>query len=96
MLTKKTGQKTLFIGLFVALVFVLVGVFFFSYSLETLDVKAEELGAVEQPIYQPPFPDYSIVGFENEWGALIVGVASTLLLFGSGLAVAKLLKKREK
>src|SRR5512139_4048875 len=96
MSTKKMGQKTLCIGLVVALVFAMVGVFFFSYSLETLDVKAQELGAVEQPIYQPPFPDYGIVGFENEWVALIVGVSSTFLLFGSGLGVAKLLKNRRK
>ena len=40
----------------------MIGVFFFSYAMETLDVKAEQLGAEEQPIYEPPFPDYSIVG----------------------------------
>jgi hypothetical protein len=95
MLAKKSGQKTLFVGLAIALVFVLAGVFCFSYALETLDVKAEELGAVEQPIYEPPFPDYSIVGFEGEWGALVVGVVSTLLLFGVGLGVAKLLRKKK-
>jgi len=96
MSAKKTSRKTLIIGLAVALVFVLAGVFCFSYALETLDVKAEELGASEQPIYEPPFPDYSIVGFENEWGVLLIGVASTLLLFGVGLGVAKLLNKKVK
>jgi hypothetical protein len=88
------NQKTILIGLAVALVFVLVGVFFFSYAMETLDVKAEELGAEEQPIYEPPFPDYSIVGFENEWGALLIGIGSTLLLFVAGFGVAELLKKK--
>ena len=95
MSTKKTNQKTLIIGLTLALVFVLAGVLCFSYALETLDVKAEELGAVEQSIYEAPFPDYSIVGFENQWGALVVGGASTLLLFVAGLAVAKVLNKNK-
>lgn len=89
------NQKTLIVGLSVALVFVLLGVFCFSYAMETLDVKAEELGAEEQPIYEPPFPDYSISGFENEWGALLIGVSSTLLLFVAGLAVAKVLSKKK-
>jgi hypothetical protein len=89
-------QKTLIIGLAVALVFVLLGVFCFSYALETLDVKAEELGAQEKPIYEPPFPDYTLAGFENEWGALLIGIGGTLLLFIAGLGVAKLLKKKSK
>jgi hypothetical protein len=92
---KKISRKTLIFGLTVALVFVMAGVFCFSYALETLDVKAEELGVAEQPIYEPPFPDYSIVGFENQWGALVVGIASTLLLFGVGLVVAKVLNKKK-
>jgi hypothetical protein len=87
------NQKTLLVGLSVALVFVLLGVFCFSYAMETLDVKAEELGAEEQPIYEPPFPDYSITGFENEWSALLIGIGGTLLLFIAGFGVAKLLKK---
>ncbi|XHH10300.1 MAG: hypothetical protein ACFCUE_06635 [Candidatus Bathyarchaeia archaeon] len=87
------NQKTIIIGLSVAILFVLLGVFFFSYAMETLDVKAEELGAVEQPIYEPPFPDYTIIGFENEWGAILLGIASTLLVFIACFAVAKLLKK---
>jgi hypothetical protein len=64
--------------------------------METLDVKAEELGAEEQPIYEPPFPDYSIIGFENEWGALILGISSTILLFIAGFAVAKVLSKKKR
>jgi hypothetical protein len=92
---KKINQKTVLIGLTVALIFAVAGVFCFSYAMETLDLKAEELGAEEQPIYEPPFPDYSIVGFENEWGALIIGVASTLLLFVAGFGVAKILSKKK-
>lgn len=89
------NQKTVIVGLVVALIFVLLGVFCFSYALETLDVKAEQLGAQEQPIYEPPFPDYTIVGMENEWGALLIGIAGTLLLFIVSLGVAKILQKKK-
>jgi hypothetical protein len=88
------NQKTVIIGLAIALVFVLVGVFVLSYAMETLDVQAEKLGSEENPVYEPPFPDYSIAGFENEWGALAIGITSTLLLFGVGFGAAKLLKKK--
>jgi len=79
----------------VALIFVLLGVFCFSYSLETFDVQAEKLGAEEQSIYAPPFPDYRIAGIENEWGALIIGIVGTLLLFLAGLGVAKILHRQK-
>ena len=70
--------------------------FFFSYAMETLDVKAEELGAEEQPVYEPPIPDYTLPGMENEGGALLVGITSTLLLFIVGLGVAKILSKKKR
>ncbi|HSV49286.1 MAG TPA: hypothetical protein VLH35_03140 [Candidatus Acidoferrales bacterium] len=87
-------KKTLVAGLVIALVFVVLGTFVFSYALETFDVKAEELGAEEKPIHEAPLPDYSLPGVENEWGSLAVGIASTLLLFIAGLGAAKLLKKK--
>ncbi len=92
---KRLNQKTLIVGLTVALIFVLVGVFVFSYSMETLDKQAEQLGMEEKPVYKAPLADYSIPGLDNVWGALIVGVASTLLLFIVSFVVAKLLKKKE-
>jgi hypothetical protein len=88
------NQKTIIIGLAIALIFVLIGVFALSYAMETLDVQAEKLGAEENPVYEPPFPDYTITGFENEWGALAIGITGTLLLFGVGFGAAKLLKKK--
>jgi hypothetical protein len=93
--TKKLNQKTLLVGLAVAMIFVLVGVFVFSYSMETLDKQAEQLGVEENPVYEPPFPDYSIVGMDNVWGALIIGIGGTLLLFLAGLGVAKILSKKK-
>ena len=92
---KKTNQKTIIVGLAVALIFVLVGVFVLSYSMETLDKQAEQLGAEEKPVYNPPFADYKIPGLDNVWGALIVGVVGTLLLFVVGLAVAKVMRKKK-
>jgi amino acid transporter len=89
------NQKTVIIGLVFCVIFVLVGVFIFSNAMETLDVKAEELGAEENPIYEPPLPDYSIPGLENEGGAILLGVASTVLLFIAGFAVAKILSKKK-
>jgi hypothetical protein len=92
--TKKT-HKTLIIGLAVALIFVVVGTFVLSYSMETLDKQAEQLGAQENPIYEPPFPDYVIPGIDSIWGALAIGVVGTLILFGTGVAVAKLLRLKK-
>ena len=92
----KRNQKTVLIGLVVALIFVLVGVFIFSYSMETLDKQAEQLGAEEKPVvYNPPFADYTIPGMNNVWGALIIGIIGTLLLFIVGLGAAILLNKKK-
>jgi hypothetical protein len=98
MTAKKKNHKTIIIGLAVALIFVLVGTFVLSYSMETLDKQAEQLGAEEHPVYEPPFPDYAIPGIDSVWGALAIGIAGTFLLFGAGLAAAKLMhmKKSQK
>ncbi|HVP92159.1 MAG TPA: hypothetical protein VMS94_00300 [Acidobacteriota bacterium] len=92
---KKITQKTIIIGLTVALIFVLIGVFMLSYSMETLDKQAEQLGSEEKPIFNPPFPDYTIPGLDNVWGSLIIGVMGTLSLFVVSLAVARLLQKKK-
>jgi protein-S-isoprenylcysteine O-methyltransferase Ste14 len=95
MTANKKSHKTIIVGLIVALVFVLVGTFLLSYSMETLDRQAEQLGAEEHLIYEPPFPDYAIPGIDSVWGALAIGVAGTLLLFGIGLAAAKLMNMKK-
>ena len=92
---KKTNQKTIIIGLTVALIFVLIGVFVFSYSMETLDKQAEQLGSEEKPLFNPPFADYTIPGLDNVRGGLIVGIIGTLLLFVVSLGVAVLLRKKK-
>jgi hypothetical protein len=90
--SKKLNQKTVLIGLAIAVIVVIIGVFCFSYALEMLDLKADELGLKESPIYDPPFQDYNITGLGNKCGSLLVGVASTFLLFVVAYAAAKLLK----
>ena len=92
---KKLNQKTVTVGLAVALIFVLLGVFIFSNAMETLDVKAEELGMQEHPIFEAPFADYNIAGNNSIWVTLFVAIVSTLLLFVTGLVVAKIIHKRK-
>ena len=94
MTARKVSHKTIIVGLAIALVFVLVGVFLFSYSMETLDKQAEQFGSTENPIYDPPFEDYNIPGLDNVWGALLVGVVSTLLLFAIAFGVAKIMQRK--
>ena len=92
---KKINHKTIAIGLAAALIFVILGTFVFSYAMETIDLKAEELGAQEQQIWTAPFKDYTIAGSESQWIALIVGIAATLLLFVVGIGVAKIIRKKK-
>jgi hypothetical protein len=88
-------KKTILIILTLAMVFVLVGVFVLSFSFETLDKQADKMGAEENPIYEAPFADYAIPGLDSIWGALIVGVVGTLLLFAMGIIVAKIFRKKK-
>ena len=89
------NQITIIVGLAAALIFVVLGVFVFSFALETFDAKAEELGAQEQTVWNAPFKDYTISGSESQLIALVVGVAATLLLFVTGFGVAKLIRKKK-
>ena len=93
---RHSNTKTIIVGLTIALIFVLVGVFVLSYAMETLDVQAEKLGAEEKPLFNPPFADYNIPGLDNEWGALIIGVAGTMLLFIVSYGAAVLLRKTKR
>ncbi len=89
------NQKTVIVGLVIALVFVLIGVLALSYSMETLDKQAEQLGAEAKPVYEAPFADYLIPGLDDVTGGLIIGIIGTLMLFIVSFAVAKLLSKKK-
>jgi hypothetical protein len=89
------NQKTIIIGLTIAIIFVIIGVFCLSYAMETLDVQAEKLGAQEQPVYEPPLPDYIIPGMDNPYATALLGIASTLVIFAVALGIAKILNKKK-
>jgi ABC-type phosphate/phosphonate transport system permease subunit len=89
------NQKTVIVGLVVALVFVFVGVLIFSYSMETLDKQAEQLGAQENPVFEPPFPDYLITGLDDVSGGILIGIIGTVVVFALSFAAAKVLSKKK-
>lgn len=92
--TRGLKRRDLAIGLAVAFIFVALGVFLLSESLETLDVQAEEMGLVGYNILASPFPEYVVPGFEDVWGTLLLGLASTVMIFMVAYAVGKLLAAR--
>ena len=81
------------IGLSLAVIFVVVGVLVFSYAMETLDAQAENLGVQDQSTYSAPFPDYTIVGFDNVLGNILLGVTSTFVVFVVTFGIARMLKR---
>ena len=91
---KKNERNLIITGLAVAVLFVILGTFVFATSLETLDVQAEKLEITSQNIVPAPFLEYTLPGFENVWGGAMLGIASTLGIFGVTLAVANVLKKK--
>jgi hypothetical protein len=81
-------------GVLVALVFVVVGAVWLSQSTETLDTVAENFGAKESPVWNPPLPDYEISGFEgNTVMNIVTGIAFTLIILGVTLVVGRGLLK---
>jgi len=94
--SQKNNKRTILIGLAVALIFVTLGTFVFSYAMETLDVAAEELGASSQTIINAPLPEYVIPGFEENLVVnLMIGAVSTIGIFGVAYGIGKLLTKRK-
>lgn len=84
------------IGLALSIIFVVVGTLFLSYAMETLDVMAEELGIFGENLLASPFPEYVVLGYEdNVPVSIALGVASTLLLFGVAWGVGKVLVERK-
>jgi len=86
-------RRDLAVGLGVAALFVVLGTFLFGYSMETLDVKAEDLGIEAESLFPSPFPEYVIPGMESDLTNLLLGLVSTLLVFGVAWGVLKALAK---
>lgn len=90
------SKKMLAIGLIASVAFVVVGCVLLATSAETLDKIAEELGASETPLWNPPIPDYELPGFEGNLAvSIIIGVAFTLIVFAAALGAGKALRKRQ-
>jgi len=87
------GRRMLAFGLVLSIAFVIVGVFGFSNSAETLDEVAEHFGATESPVWSPPIPDYEIHGFEGNGTAnIVIGIVFTVVVLVSTYAIGKSLQ----
>lgn len=87
-------RRDLMVGLGTAALFVVLGTFIFGYSMETLDVKAEDLGIeAEEAVFPSPFPEYVVPGIESDAVNLLLGLVSTFLVFGVAWLILKALVK---
>lgn len=89
--SKRSDKKGLFAGLVIAAVLVALGTFFFSESVETLDVKAEELGLEGFSLLPAPFPEYAVPGMEDPLVTFLLGVFSVVLVLVVAFAVGRFL-----
>lgn len=92
------NKREIFIGLGIALFVAIVFSPFASPHPDGLERVAEDKGFLEKgegkPIVISPIPDYTFPGIHNEKAATAVaGVAGTLVVFGLGYGLAKVLKK---
>ncbi len=95
------NKRDILIGLGLALLIALILSPFASPHPDGLERVAEEKGFLakgeEKPLVSAPIPDYTFPGIQNEKVATAVaGVAGTLVVFGLGYGLAKLLKKQKK
>lgn len=94
-------KKDILLGLLMAVILAILISPFASPWPDGLERVAEDKGFLEKgegkPALTSPVPDYSWPGIKNEKLATsVAGVMGTLLVFGLGLGVAKLLKRQER
>lgn len=94
-------KKEIIIGLFIALLVVVLLAPFASSSPDGLERVAEDLAFLEmadgQEIISSPIPDYEVPGLENKTLAgILAGIAGTLLTFVVMMMVAKLIAASKK
>lgn len=86
------------IGLFVAVVLAIFISPFASSSPDGLERVAEDKGFIDKAQdtwTNAPLPDYTVPGISNEGlSTALAGAIGTVLVFGVGLGVAFVLKKR--
>jgi amino acid transporter len=91
----KYGKLTI-IGIIISIIFVIIGCIWLSLSVETLDEIAENFGVKENPIWNPPLPDYELPGFEgNVLINMIIGIVFTIVVFIVTYSIGNLLKIKE-
>jgi amino acid transporter len=91
----KYGKLTI-IGIIISIIFVIIGCIWLSLSVETLDEIAENFGVKENPIWNPPLPDYELPGFEgNVLINTIIGIVFTIVVFIVTYSIGNLLKIKE-
>jgi hypothetical protein len=89
------SKKMLLIGVIISIIFVIIGCVWLSVSMETLDKIAEELGASEISIWNPPLPEYEVPGFEGNLAInIVIGILFTLFTLSVTFSVGKILKKK--
>jgi len=86
--------------LLVALIVAAVLSPFASSSPDGLEKVAEDLGFLHkgegEPVLTAPVPDYAMPGVKNESVATAAaGIVGTLLTFGAGYGLAKLVKRKK-
>ncbi len=92
------NKKEILISLGIALLVAIVLSPFASPHPDGLERVAEDKGFLEkgegEPLVASPIPDYTFPGIHNEKVATAVaGVTGTLIVFGLGYGLAKVLKK---
>lgn len=93
---KRWDRRGLLAGLVAASVLVALGTFVFSESIETLDVKAEELGFEGLSLLPAPFPEYTVPGLEDPVVNFLLGVISVVIVLVVAFAVGKLLSSSQR
>ena len=91
------SNKEILLGLLIAVFLALILSPFASQMPDGLEKVAEDKGFIGKsevkPIISSPVPDYAWPGLKNEILATsIAGLFGTCLIFGIGLAVARLIK----
>jgi cobalt/nickel transport protein len=93
-------RKEIILGLIIAVVIAVFLSPLASSWPDGLERVACNLGFIERgaqaPVMKAPMPDYIFPGLKNEMLATAIsGLIGTLMMFGIGYALARLLKKRK-
>lgn len=93
------NKKDILVGLLVAIAIAVLLSPFASSSPDGLERVAEDKGFIEKgesaTVLKSPFADYILPGVKNEkLSTALSGVAGTIIVFGVGYGLARLIKKR--